>query len=157
MPPPVILPPAELDLAQIIADRDEIMRFNPQRHEFQLLDAVFYQDIERGIIAGFHDIRDDAFWVRGHIPGRPIFPGVLMIESAAQLCSYMYSRVVGPSGFLGFAGVDGVKFRGAVTPPSRFVIIGQAKSIKVRRMICYMQGFVGDEMVFEAEITGMPI
>src|SRR5262245_25003676 len=157
MPPPVILPPAELDLTRVVADREAISRFNPQRYEFQLLDAVVLVDRERHILAGYHDVRADAFWVRGHIPGRPLLPGVLMIEAAAQLCSYLYASEFGDSGFLGFAGVDGVKFRGAITPPARLVLIGQAKSIKPRRMICYLQGFVGDEMVFEGEITGMPV
>ena len=157
MPPPVILLPAQLDLTGVDADRVAIARFNPQRHEFQMLDAVVLLDTERMFIAGYHDVREDAFWVRGHIPGRPLFPGALMIESAAQLCSYAYAKVSGSQAFLGFAGVDGVKFRGAVTPPNRFVIIGHVKSIKTRRMISYMQGFVGEEMVFEAEITGMPV
>ena len=157
MPPPVILPPAELDLTKIIADRETIKRFNPQRYEFELLDAVVLVDRERKILAGYHDIREDGYWVRGHIPGRPLFPGILMIEAAAQLCSFMYSSTFGDNRFLGFAGVDGVKFRGAITPPARFVIIGQAHSIKPRRMICYLQGFVGEDMVFEGEITGMPV
>lgn len=157
MPPPVILPPSQIDLTRVLADRETIRRFNPQRHEFERLDAVVFLDLERRILAGYHDIREDDFWVRGHIPGRPLFPGVLMIESAAQLCSFMYSSTFGDNRFLGFAGVDGVKFRGAVTPPARFVVIGHAKSIKPRRMVCYLQGFVGDEMVFEGEITGMPV
>lgn len=157
MPPPVILPPSQIDMTNIIADREAIRRFNPQRHEFELLDGVLLVDRERSIIAGYHDIREDGFWVRGHIPGRPLFPGVLMIETAAQLCSYMFSSTFNDNRFLGFAGVDGVKFRGAITPPARLVIIGQVNSIKPRRMICYLQGFVGDEMVFEGEITGMPV
>jgi 3-hydroxyacyl-[acyl-carrier-protein] dehydratase len=157
MPPPMILPPSSLDLSRVIADREAIMRINPQRYEFQLLDAVVLFDPATNILAGYHDIREDAYWARGHIPGRPLFPGVLMIESAAQLCSFMHRSVFGDIGFLGFAGVDGVKFRGAVVPPCRFVIIGHATSVKARRLICHMQGFVDDVMVFEAEITGMPI
>ncbi|MBI5865941.1 MAG: beta-hydroxyacyl-ACP dehydratase [Planctomycetes bacterium] len=149
MPPPAILDPSSLKFDQVLADREEIMRANPQRHEFQLLDAIIYRDDERGIIAGYHDVKPDAFWVRGHIPGRPLLPGVLMIEVAAQLCSYMHHSKVGGEAFLGFAGVEGVKFRGAVVPPSRLVLILQGKSIKPRRVICYAQGFVGDTMVFE--------
>ena len=37
---------------------------------------------------------------RGHIPGRPLFPGVLMIEAAAQLSSYVYARAIQSSSFL---------------------------------------------------------
>ena len=48
-------------------------------------------------------------------------------------------------------------FRGAVSPPARFIVVGRAKSIKPRRTKCDVQGFVGGVMVFEAEITGMPL
>ncbi len=157
MPPPIILDPSTLDFEHPIADRDEIMRVNPHRHEFALLDGIVYCDMESGVFAGYHDVREDAFWVRGHIPGRPLFPGVMMIESAAQLASYMTHCMLEAKGFIGFAGIDKVKFRGTVTPPARFVIIGRGKSIKRRRTICETQGFVDDTMVFEAEITGMRV
>lgn len=157
MPPPVILSPSSLDFSSLVADREAIMKLNPQRFEFQLLDGVLLADREKNVFAGFHDVRADAFWVRGHIPGRPLFPGVLMIESAAQLCSFMFYAHFPGSGFLGFAGVDGVKFRGAVVPPRRLVIVGQVKSVRPRRMICNTQGYVDENMVFEAEITGMPV
>lgn len=157
MPPPAILDPATLDLSQVVADREEILRVNPHRHEFALLDAIVYCDPENSIFAGYHDIRPDAWWVRGHIPGRPLFPGVLMIETAAQLASYLSHRTLGLKGFIGFVGVDRVKFRGTITPPARFLVVGRGKSLKPRRIICDTQGFVDNTMVFEAEITGMPV
>jgi 3-hydroxyacyl-[acyl-carrier-protein] dehydratase len=80
-----------------------------------------------------------------------------MIEAAAQLASFMVHHVGVASGFLGFAGVDDVKFRGAVTPPARFLIVGRALELKRRRVICALQGFVDGAMVFEGQITGMPI
>lgn len=157
MPPPTILDPRTLDFAHLVADRAAIQEVNPHRHEFSLLDAVILLDREHSIYAGYHDIRPDAFWVRGHIPGRPLFPGVLMIEAAAQLASYLYHTVFPGAGFLGFTGVDAVKFRGIVAPPCRFVIVGRGKQMRPRRMICESQGFVDSTLVFEAEITGMPV
>ena len=157
MPPPLILDPSQLDLSHLVADRAVIESVNPHRHEFRLLDGVVLLDTERSIYAGYHDVREDAFWVRGHIPGRPLFPGVLMIEAAAQLASYLYNCVFPGQGFLGFAGVDGVKFRGTVSPPCRFVVIGRGTQMKPRRVICQSQGFVGQTMVFEGVITGMPV
>lgn len=157
MPPPAILDPASLDLSHLIADRDEIMRLNPHRHEFALLDGIVYCDSENKVFAGYHDIREDAWWVRGHIPGRPLFPGVLMIEAAAQMASYLTHRLLNARGFIGFAGVDKVKFRGVVTPPARYVIVGRGKQIKPRRTVCEMQGFVNNTMVFEGQITGMRV
>jgi 3-hydroxyacyl-[acyl-carrier-protein] dehydratase len=157
MPPPAILDPSTLNFSQLVADRDEILRVNPHRHEFALLDGIVYCDVEQHIFAGYHDVREDAWWVRGHVPGRPLFPGVLMIEVAAQLASYITHYVLEIKGFTGFAGVDKVKFRGTVTPPARYVVIGHGKVVKRRRTVCYTQGFVGATMVFEGEITGMPV
>ena len=146
-----------MDFTNLIADEAEIERVNPHRHEFRLLDGVVLLDLEHSIYAGYHDVREDAFWVRGHIPGRPLFPGVLMIEAAAQLASYMHYRLFEGRVFLGFVGVDKVKFRGTIAPPCRFVIVGHGKTLKPRRMVCESQGFVGSTMVFEGEVTGMPI
>lgn len=157
MPPPVILDPTGLSCDTLIAGRDEIMALNPQRHEFQLLDGIVYADRERMVYAGYHDVRPDDWWARGHIPGRPLFPGVLMIEVAAQLASYVTHLVQADDRFIGFAAVDGVKFRGAIEPPARFLVIGQALSVKRRRTVCQTQGFVGGTMVFEAKITGMAV
>jgi 3-hydroxyacyl-[acyl-carrier-protein] dehydratase len=157
MPPPAIIDPSTLDFSQLIADRAEIMRVNPHRHEFMLLDGVVFCDTERRLFAGFHDVREDAFWVRGHIPGRPLFPGVLMIEAAAQLASFMTHHILGDERFIGFVGLDDVKFRGTVEPPCRFVIVGRGKDVRPRRTICEMQGFVGSAMVFEGVITGMAV
>jgi len=157
MPPPVILDPTALDFSQPLAVRADIERVLPHRYEFALLDAVLMLDLERGVYAGYHDVRPDAFWVRGHIPGRPLFPGVLMIEAAAQLASFVHARLFPDAGFLGFTGVDEVKFRGTVQPPCRLVMVGRAKQVRPRRMICQTQGFVGTTMVFEGEITGMSI
>jgi 3-hydroxymyristoyl/3-hydroxydecanoyl-(acyl carrier protein) dehydratase len=81
-----------------------------------------------------------------------------MIEVAAQLISYATHRLQPEeSRFFGFAAVDGVKFRAAVEPPGRFVVVAHSISVKPRRAKGKMQGFLDDAMVFEAEITGMPI
>jgi 3-hydroxyacyl-[acyl-carrier-protein] dehydratase len=164
MPPPAILDPASLDFGQVIADRGAIESVLPQRDEFALLDAIVYEDAAGLIYAGFHDLREDDWWTRGHIPGRPLFPGVLMIEAAAQLASYIYQRLQSDPSvpldqrrFIGFAAADEVKFRGAITPPARFIVVGHATTVKTRRFVCDTQGFIDGQMVFQAKITGMPV
>lgn len=136
---------------------EDIRKINPHRFEFENLTAVVMVNEENGTLAAYRDIREDEYWVRGHIPGRPIFPGVLMIESAAQMCSFQMGRMVGTEKFIGFGGVDGVKFRGQVTPPCRLVLLGKVVEFRPRRVICDCQGFVNGTMVFEGRITGMPI
>lgn len=157
MPPPVLLDVSQVDFSRVVADREGISRVNPQRFEFQLLDAIVSYDVPSHTLVGYHDVRPDAWWARAHIPGRPIFPGVLMIEAAAQLASCLYHRLFSDGGFLGFAGVDGVKFRGAVQPPARLVLVARGRSMRARRVICDTQGFVDGVMVYEGEITGMPV
>jgi 3-hydroxyacyl-[acyl-carrier-protein] dehydratase len=157
MPPPILLDPATLDLSNPVADRAAIMRLNPQRDEFALLDAVVLCDQQRGLFAGYHDVRADAYWARGHVPGRPLFPGVLMIEVAGQLSSFVCRHVSGGEHFIGLGALDTVRFRGTVEPPCRFIVIGQATKWHRRRTQCMTQGFVNGIMVFEAVITGLAV
>ena len=165
MPPPLFFDPASVDCNQIIADKADIERRNPQRFEFSLLDRVVLFDKSApdprfcGRFAGYFDLQPGAWWGRGHIPGRPLFPGVLMIESAAQLCSFAWSAFIGPASerFLGFAAVDEVKFRGVIEPPARFLMLGLAEKMTERRCVANIQGFVSNKLVFEARITGMPV
>src|SRR5689334_22397880 len=88
MPPAYHVDPGSLDLGRVLADEDAIRRVNPQRFEMAQLTAIVSVDPERHLIAGYKDVRPDEFWVRGHMPGWPLLPGVLMCEAAAQLCAY---------------------------------------------------------------------
>jgi 3-hydroxyacyl-[acyl-carrier-protein] dehydratase len=157
MPPPVILDPATLDCSRVVADAEAIRRALPHRHEFALLDAVVHLDRASQIFAGYVDVRPDAWWARGHIPGRPLFPGVLMIEAAAQLSSYVWQQIVQGDRFLGLVGADNVKYRGTVEPPCRLIFVGRGRDVRTRRLICDTQGFVAGTMVFEGTLTGMPV
>ncbi len=56
------------------------------------INAVVLEDCERAICVGYKDVRDDEFWVSGHMPGMPLMPGVLMCEAAAQLASYFTQK-----------------------------------------------------------------
>jgi len=155
MPPKALFDLASIDLNKIVADREAIYRVNPHRHEFQQLGGIYVCDHQAGIIAGYRDVRGDEFWVRGHIPGRPIFPGVLMIETAAQLVSYYVMTAEPGKGFLGFGGVDEVKFRGAVVPGQRIIMLGKMVEMRPRRCVGATQGYVDGQLVYEGLITGM--
>ena len=155
MPPEPIVDVSTIDTSKVALTREDIYKVNPHRHEFQQLDGIYFIDEEKQIMAGYRDVRDDEFWVRGHIPGRPIFPGVLMIETAAQLVSYYIMTHMPEKGFLGFAGVDGVKFRGQVVPGERIIMVGRMLEVKPRRCIGATQAFVDGRQVYEGVITGM--
>ena len=88
----LILDFSEYDLDHVIADVEEIRRYNLQRFEMEQLSAVVFADPERAICAGYKDVTNDDFWVRGHMPGIPLMPGVVMCEAAAQLSSYFAQK-----------------------------------------------------------------
>lgn len=158
MPPPMHVDPASLDLTAVLADQEAIRRFNPQRFEMEQLTAVVSLDPEKNLIVGYKDVRADEFWVAGHLPGYPLMPGVLMCEAAAQLCSYFVATsdlMIGD--FLGFGGMENVRFRSPVRPGDRLVLVAKAIRLNRRQPVFNVQGFVGTTMVFHADILGMPL
>jgi 3-hydroxyacyl-[acyl-carrier-protein] dehydratase len=157
MPGPLLIDLATIDLSRVAMGIEEIRNHNPHRYEMEQLSGVIHLDLAGGCIVAYKDVRADEFWVRGHIPGRPLLPGVLMIEAAAQMCSLFYKLVQQDPRFLGFAGVDGVKFRGQVVPGDRLILLGKAVEIRSRRAVFDTQGVVDGRLVMEAQITGMPI
>ena len=155
MAPKALFDLSTIDTSQVIVSREEIYTVNPHRFEFMQLDGMHMVDFELERMAGYRDVKADEFWVRGHIPGRPIFPGVLMIETAAQLVGYFTSRVRPDNGFLGFGGLDDVKFRGEVVPGQRILMIGIMLEIRNRRAKGATQAYVDGRLVFEGTITGL--
>lgn len=157
MPPPLLFDIADLPLDDADVDAAGIEAVNPHRDVMRMLDSILWLDLETRQAVACKDVRDDEFWVAGHIPGRPVLPGVLMLEAGAQLASYLMLRMYPQLRFLGFVGLDGAKFRGQVVPGDRLLILAQGLELKPRRCICAVQGVVGNAQVFEAKITGMPI
>src|SRR5215218_9126887 len=66
------------ELGHVVADIDEVRRFNPQRFELEQLTAIVLDDPSKGVCAAYKDQHGDDFWTRGHMPGKPLLPGVLM-------------------------------------------------------------------------------
>ena len=157
MPQKLLYDISTVDLESVERSIEDIRKINPHRHEFEQLTAILRFRPEEKTIVGLRVIRDDEFWVRGHIPGRPIFPGVLMLEAAAQLCSFYCGTVVGGEGFLGFGAINDVRFRGTVVPGERMLLLGQEKVLTPSRCLFETQGVVDGKLIFEAEILGIRI
>lgn len=147
---------AALDFTRLVATKTQIYSLLKQAGRFALLDGVVrFDDAERMSI-GFKDIRADDWWAADHIPGRPLFPGVLMIETAAQLGSWDHlMRHPEQRGFIGFGGLNDTRFRGQVEPGQRLVFVARENRVRSKMFFYGVQGFVGNDLVFETEVIGV--
>ncbi|MEK7700159.1 MAG: 3-hydroxyacyl-ACP dehydratase FabZ family protein [Planctomycetota bacterium] len=144
-----------LDLNKSVVTIEGIRSVIPHRFEMEQLSGILLFNPDQKIIIGYKDVSSDEFWVRGHIPGRPLMPGVLMIEAAAQLCTYYFKKTTNDDRFFGFGGIDKVKFRGKVVPGDKLIIIVKNNELRSRRAVFDTQGVVGGKLVFEGVIIGM--
>lgn len=148
-----------IDINRVVADIDEIRKYNPQRFEMEQLTAAVYYDCEKNLYVGYKDVTDQEFWVRGHMPGMPLMPGVVMLEAVAQLCSFVTQRhdLLG-SEMVGFGGLEEVRFREPVVPGDRLYLLCQLDKVRRGRMIvCRFQGVVRDKVAVEGVLKGVPI
>lgn len=159
MPPPLLFDLSKIDLnAKPVFDQEAILNVNPQNYEMQQLDGVLWYDKPNMLVLGYKDVTDKEFWIRGHIPGRPLMPGVIMIECAAQLLSFFVRHVLGENVFIGFASIDSAKFRATVVPGQRLMLLGKITKFKAgRKYDAYIQGIVDGKMVFDTEVSGMAV
>ncbi|MBI1371908.1 MAG: beta-hydroxyacyl-ACP dehydratase [Phycisphaera sp.] len=157
MPAELFLDLNDHDLNKLVVDIEGIEAVNPQRGEMRQLDGIIWMNEGMSEAIGVKHVGDDEFWCPLHIPGRPLFPGVLMIEGAAQFAGYLTKRRMPHAEFIGFVGADNIRFRGQVLPGSTLYFIGKEVKFSRRRCICDVQGVVDGKLVFEGQITGMPI
>jgi len=150
---------ASLDFANPLVGIEGIRAVNPQRHEFEMLTAIVHIDPTSHVIVGYKDLTENEFWVRGHMPGFPLLPGVLMCEGAAQLCAFYHisQRIGEPGTLLGMAGLDETRFVRQVRPGERLVMVGHGVKINRRMTKFRVEGTVNGEKVFETLVSGVPI
>jgi 3-hydroxyacyl-[acyl-carrier-protein] dehydratase len=146
-----------VDFSQCVADLDAIRKVNPHRFEMELLSGIVMVDPMQHLIVGYKDTLETDFWCRGHMPGYPLMPGVLMLEAAAQMVSYYASTstVADAEKIMGLAGIDDARFIKQIKPGDRLMLA--AKGIKISRRIvrCRVIGAVNFEKCFECTISGV--
>ena len=157
MAPSLLFDLSKIDLTKTVFEKDDIAKVNPQSHEMSQLDGIIWHDRPKLLILGYKDVTENEFWVRGHIPGRPIMPAVIMVEAAAQVSSFFMRRIYGLKYFIGFSGIERAKFRGTVVPGDRLYLLAHISKIRSRQFSAVVQGIVNDKIVFDTTITGMEI
>ncbi len=160
MPAPPIYPMEPYNFEEPLYGIEEIRAVNPQRFEMEQLTGILRIDEAHHGLVGFKDVTDREFWVRGHMPEFALMPGVMLCECAAQLAGF-YARkykVLGGGDFLGFGGMEEVRFRSPVYPGDRLLLMAKIHRLRPgKRAEFDFQGFVGDKMVFSGRMIGVPI
>jgi 3-hydroxyacyl-[acyl-carrier-protein] dehydratase len=95
-------------------DREEIKRILPHREPMLLVDEAWLED---GAAKGRYTVRGDEFFLKGHFPGNPVVPGVILCEMMAQSACLMISEAAANEKYTPlYAGLNNVKFRRKVLP-----------------------------------------
>ena len=136
-------------------DRDGIKALIPHREPFLLIDRI--TELEPGVRAvGEHDFDGTEWYQPGHFPGNPIVPGVILVESMAQVATVMAMAMPEYRDGLGlFAGIEEMRFKRMVKPgdTARF----EAVIDKMRRGFARVnvKTYVGDELAAEGVILAV--
>ena len=139
-----------------VMEQAEIQALLPHRYPFLLVDRVLELDPDRRIVAIKNVTINEPFF-QGHFPGRPVMPGVLILEAMAQVGGVLAFKSVQVTGrpVVYLTGIDSAKFRKPVVPGDRLRF--EVDVVKKRAPFWKMQAkaYVDDDMVCEAEVTAM--
>lgn len=136
-------------------DIQEIIRLLPHTYPFLLVDRII--DYEQGKkIVGIKNVTYNEPFFQGHFPGRPIMPGVLIIEAMAQAGGVLaFKSFPDLKGSVFFIGIDNARFRKPVVPGDQLRLTVEVIRHKKELWVFSGEAYVGDEMVAEAKIMAM--
>ncbi|OWK32705.1 3-hydroxyacyl-ACP dehydratase FabZ [Sphingomonas mucosissima] len=138
-------------------DVTRVMAALPHRYPMLLVDRV--EELVRDVsITAIKAVTINEGFFQGHFPGRPIMPGVLIVEALAQAAGVLAVESLGLSGsgkLVYFMSIDGVKFRKPVEPGVLLRL--EVSFVQKRSRVCKFAGraLIGDELAAECEFTAM--
>lgn len=137
----------------MIRDVTEIQKVLPHRYPFLLIDAVHEMEPLKRIVA-VKNVTINEHFFQGHFPGRPVMPGVLIIEAMAQAGAFLLFQTVPDreAKLLYFVAIDNCRFRRPVVPGDQLRL--EVRVLQHRSTFCKMEGVakVGDELAAEATL-----
>lgn len=135
-----------------VLDREEIMQILPHRDPFLFIDKIV--SLEKGKRAtGIKNLTLEDYFFKGHFPGRPVTPGVLIVEAMAQVGGVMMLSPEENRGKLAyFMALDNVKFRKTVVPGDQLVLEVEAVRIKSKTGQVRGKALVDGKVVAEADL-----
>lgn len=147
-----------IDPDHTAVSEEELRSMLPHDHEFRLVDRICHLDPEQTIAVGYKDWDDNPWWAKGHVPGRPLMPGVLMIEGCAQVATILMKCMPqgwDPNQFIGMGGVDNARFRRPVTPPARIFFCAQTTKVSRKISRFRAEAYCNSERVMEMDLVGI--
>ncbi|TRZ94977.1 bifunctional UDP-3-O-[3-hydroxymyristoyl] N-acetylglucosamine deacetylase/3-hydroxyacyl-ACP dehydratase [bacterium] len=133
-------------------DVNAIMKILPHREPFLFVDKI--TSLEKGKhVTGVKNITINDYFFKGHFPGNPVMPGVLIIEAMAQVGGVMMLSPEENRGKIAyFLTADNVKFRKTVLPGDQLILDVTAGKIKSKTCQVYGKALVNGKVVAEADL-----
>lgn len=123
---------AETSAVKTTFTLEEIQALLPHRYPFALVDRIIdFVPGEKAV--GIKNVTFNEPHFQGHFPGRPIMPGVLIVEAMAQVGGMVLIQLPGVSGLCLFAGIDKVRFRRPVVPGDQLTMTVTLLALKRKR------------------------
>lgn len=131
--------PEQIQKSQTVFSVEEIHQLLPHRYPFALVDRII-EFVPGKKAVGLKNITFNEPQFQGHIPRKPIMPGVLIVEALAQVGGIVLTKLPGMEGaFFAFGGIDKLRFRRLVVPGDQLIMTVELLSFKLNR-IAKMQG-----------------
>ena len=143
---------------KMVMNISQIMERMPHRYPFLMVDRILEYEPEKRVV-GIKNVTINEPFFQGHFPGHPIMPGVLIVEAMGQAGGMLLMKSVPEpeNKVVYFMSLDKIKFRKPVFPGDQLRM--ELEMLKFRHRICKMKGcgYVGDDLVAEAEMTAMVV